>query len=223
MSINKKLLLRNRILGVLIRDARQVAKKTPEECASFVGIPYDAFVDIEAGRRSISLPELEAFANLANIPLDHFWGDKLIKTNGKKTPPTVATYTLRNRIIGAKLRQARLSAGKSKEACAEAAGISGQKLDEYELGRAPIPIPELESLTSALGISLDSLFESHDRPVHKAPPPPPPVTLSHLSRELEAFVQDPLNAEYLRTAQRLSKLPTDELRRIAETLLEITY
>jgi hypothetical protein len=50
-----------------------------------------------------------------------------------------------------------------------------------------------------------------------------PRAPEHLPEDVQAFVADPLNADYLQTSIRLSKMPAEELRGIAEALLEITY
>ena len=44
-----------------------------------------------------------------------------------------------------------------------------------------------------------------------------------LTPDLRAFIAQPANEGYLRLAQRLSQMPTDQLRSLAESLLEITY
>jgi hypothetical protein len=46
---------------------------------------------------------------------------------------------------------------------------------------------------------------------------------SELPSELQQFVCKPINRPYLELAMRLSDLPVDRLRTVAEGLLEITY
>ena len=44
-----------------------------------------------------------------------------------------------------------------------------------------------------------------------------------LPEEMRAFVAQPVNAMYLRVAMHLAEMPAENIRRIAEGLLEITY
>ena len=46
---------------------------------------------------------------------------------------------------------------------------------------------------------------------------------SDLTPEMQQFVEKPVNQPYLEIAMRLSELPVDKLRTLAESLLEITY
>jgi hypothetical protein len=44
-----------------------------------------------------------------------------------------------------------------------------------------------------------------------------------LPPELVNFISNPINKQYLLLASNLSRMPADQLRRIAEALLEITF
>ncbi len=224
MSISDKLLVRNKILGVLIRDARLARGKIQDECAIFLGISPGRFSEMEYGARPISLPELEAFAYLVDIPVEHFFGDQLLKTNGKKQIATENLLALRNRVVGVLLQQARTTAGVTLEACAEHLRIPAGQIAAYESGQTAVPLAELEALSQLFQVPLETFLDDEHNPISKLRQPPPANDpLSHLSPELRAFVLEPLNADYVRTALNLSKMPTEQLRAIAETLLEITY
>ncbi len=69
MSVDERMVLRNKIIGILIRDARLAAGKIQEECAGYLGMSASRFSDIEHGARPLSLPELEAIALLVNVPV----------------------------------------------------------------------------------------------------------------------------------------------------------
>lgn len=61
-------------------------------------------------------------------------------------------------VLGNRLRQERELAGASRDALARVAGVSEQKLAEYERGEKPIPPGCLAAATLALGVSLSLLF-----------------------------------------------------------------
>jgi transcriptional regulator with XRE-family HTH domain len=225
MSLSEKLSLRNKILGVMIRDARHKAGKTQDDCGTFLGMSASTFSDIEYGERPISLPELEAFAFLVDVPLEHFFGDTLLEeTNGAKQPPSDELVELRNRVIGVLLRQARAAAGRTQADCAQFLGLPDSRISAYEYGHTPIPLSELQALAEFLEIPLQVFVDEEHNPIGQQLRRQHTLEeLEHLPQEIQGFVLEPLNVNYLRTALKLSKMPADDLRTIAESLLEITY
>lgn len=225
MTDQTTLTLRAKILGVLLRDARLAAGKSPKECAAVLGMSSRSYTSLETGARSISLPELEVLAYFLDTSLSHFWGDEAITASperGSDINPEELTI-LRHRIVGAQLRQARLNKSISQKELAAAVGIRPSRLKQYEYGQKPVPIPELEALCMILGLKIQNLIEKQG-PVgewdatrraferFKALPP-----------ELQDFVTNPANEHYLRVAMQLSDLSAERLRAIAEGLLDITY
>jgi transcriptional regulator with XRE-family HTH domain len=166
MTTNQKVLLRDRILGVLLRDARLASGRTLEECAAFLGMEPDDLVAIELGRNQITLPKLEAFAFLVDVPVNHFFGDKLLEGNGKR-PPTGELYDLRNRVIGALIRRSRKVSGITLVSCAEALNISEQTLVDYEHGRKAIPLSILQLLSEILDVPTTTFLDKEYNPLLK--------------------------------------------------------
>lgn len=72
LNILDILALRHRIVGALLRQAREEAGKSPEELARLLGCPPERILEYEYGERPIPLPELEALARALNRPLEHF-------------------------------------------------------------------------------------------------------------------------------------------------------
>lgn len=225
MSLSERLLLRNKILGVMVRNARHAAGKTPDACGAFLGVSASTFSDIEHGERPISLPELEAFAYLVDLPLEHFFGDRLLAENGDgKQPPSEDLVKLRNRVIGVLLGQARTAAGRTQAECAEFLGVPDTRVSAYEVGQIPVPLSELEALAALFNITLETFVDEDHNPLNQQLRRKHAVKeLEHLPREVRQFVLEPVNVNYLRTALKLSRLPAEDLRTIAESLLEITY
>ncbi len=67
--------------------------------------------------------------------------------------------TLRAKIIGALIRDARLAAQKSIEECAGIIGVSAQDYEAYELGSKAISLPELEAVAYHLHVQLDHFWD----------------------------------------------------------------
>jgi transcriptional regulator with XRE-family HTH domain len=132
--------------------------------------------------------------------------------------------SLRRKIIGVMLRQARLDGEYTLEEMAAQLGCEADDLTRIELGQGPIALADLQALAEALGLSIDAFVpESSAAPPAPASAETPPADLAHLSPELCAFVQEPINAAYLQIALNLSQMPAETLRQFASGLLEITY
>lgn len=225
MTIQIQVNLRSRKLGVLIRDSRLAGRMTILECARVTGVTAGIFRAWEEGRRSPSLPELEVLSYALNLPLHRFWSkdatsDDAPLTNTMDLPAFVG---IRQRLIGALLRQMRENASISLRALSELSGIATSRLKAYELGERPIPLPELEGLTGLLGGQVEMLFDQTGpigvwmvqqkafQEFLKLPP------------EMQNFVCKPVNLPYLELAKKLSGMSTNKLRSVAEDLLDITF
>jgi transcriptional regulator with XRE-family HTH domain len=131
--------------------------------------------------------------------------------------------SLRHRMVGAQVRQARLGAGLSAEKIAEYLGVDAAQVQAYELGKTPIPLPHLEMLSGLLNRSIREFYDRHG-PVGEWTTQRRAVEdFLRIPLELQEFVSKPINRPYLELAQRLSEMSVDKLRAVAEGLLEITY
>ncbi|MFQ5612835.1 MAG: helix-turn-helix domain-containing protein [Anaerolineae bacterium] len=219
------LVLRRKILGVLIRNARIKAGMSQKELAGALEISSGLLTDIEFGRRDVSLPQLEAMAYLFHIPLSYFWSD------GPIDPPEPEIslkdgMALRRRIIGVLLKQARTQAGHSQKEVAEFLGCTPGRVSSYEFGKNDIPAFELEQLADFLDVSLDYFVDKGLVPQSQQNGRLARQDLEHLadlSDDVREFVLNPANELYLRVAMRLGQLSTETLRALAEGILDITY
>lgn len=224
MTTPSQITLRTKKLGVLIRDARLSARRTPEECARAMGVTKSLFRSYEEGKRAPSLPELELLAYSLKLPVDHFWGKASLSGAESPTEPLdlVRLVELRQRMIGARLRQERTNASLSLKALAEEAGISGARLKAYELGERPIPLPELEALTTALTGRIENFFDQSGPIGQWITDEKSMRQFLQLPKDLQAFVCQPVNRPYLDLARKLSDMSNEQLRSVAEGLLDIT-
>jgi transcriptional regulator with XRE-family HTH domain len=224
MTIQAQVKLRSRKLGVLIRDARLTARWTLLEGARATGVTPGIFRAWEEGRRSPSLPELEILAYSLKIPLGRFWSkdatsDKQTLSDDLNLPAIIG---IRQRLIGALLRQIREKANMSLPALSELSGISIRRLRSYELGERAIPLPELEGLTSLLSGHIDTLFDQAGQIGLWMTQQKAIQELLKFPAELRDFVCKPVNQPYLELAMKLSGMSTDKLRSLAEDILDIT-
>ena len=218
--------VRSKIIGVLIKDARQVRGRSVEECAGRAGCAAATLDAFESGQSSPSLPELELLAYALDVPLSYFWGDTILseqRAPAQSDLPAAEVAALRHRIVGALVRQARQSARLEVADLAESTSLAPASLTAYELGQRPIPLPELEALAARLGVPIEHFLEAQGPVGEWDNTQRAFERFRQLPAELREFVSRPLNESYLRLAQRLSQLPAGELRGIATSLLEITY
>jgi len=224
MDKKTQITIRSKKLGVLIRDARIASRRNLKECADAIGLKVGAFRAYEEGRKSPSLPELETLVYYLDLPIDHFWS----KETKSDTPLPIDSIDLtkllavRQRKIGALLRQERTNASISIRNLAHETSISGARIKAYELGERPIPLPELEVLISALGGRIESFFDRNG-PIGQWMTNEEAIqSFLELPEELREFASKPVNRPYLELAMKLSSMSKDKLRSVAEDLLDIT-
>lgn len=217
--------IRAKKLGVLIYDARISSRHSIKECADAIGVTEEMFQAYEAGTKSPTLPEIELLAYYLEIPLSHFWSRQSISesSTSRAVPHAARLIQLRQRMIGALIRQVRTNSNLSARDITDRVGISEADLRAVELGERALSLPELDLLVSALGGHID-FFMDQKGPVGEWRAQQKAIQeFLELSPEIQQFVSKPLNRPYLELAMRLSDLSVEKLRNVAEGLLEITY
>ncbi|HXD11805.1 MAG TPA: helix-turn-helix transcriptional regulator [Anaerolineales bacterium] len=225
MAIKSQIAIRSKTLGLLIRDARTAARRSVTECSQAIGIKPGLFRAYEEGRKAPSLPELEALVYFLDLPIDHFWSKEI--KSGKPLPheklDLAKLLAVRQRKIGALLRQERMNASVSIRNLAHATGISSARIKSYELGERPMPLPELEALAKSLGGRIESFFD-RTGPIGQWLMGEEAIRdFLELPIELRQFVALPVNRPYLELAMKLSNMSKDKLRSVAENILDITF
>ncbi len=218
------LALRRKIMAVLILGARLKAGKTKRDCAAALDMSVAAYSACEDGRHDLSLPELEMLANFLKTPVSVFFDKPERLVVEEPELPREQILDLRQRIIGALLRKARVERGKTPKDVADAIGVSAQRLTEYEFGAKPVPVAQLQELADVLNVSMSYFIDEGVGVIGEQ------ELLRHqfdrfgdLPEDVRRFVANPSNLSYLRVAQRLSDMTTAQLRNIAAAILDITY
>jgi transcriptional regulator with XRE-family HTH domain len=218
--------IRTRKLGILLTDARLASRHSIEECAAVMGVSVEQYKQYENGQAAPTLPECEALAYHLNVNLEHFWGSQALSPKASQNEPSnwnERLRPLRDKMIGAKLRALRNKQNISLPELAEATGLNEQDLKQYEFGSKTLPLPALEILATTLNTRIEEFFDQHG-PIGKWRDQNETLQkFSELPDELQSFVCVPVNRPYLELAMRLSELNVEKLRKVAESLLEITY
>lgn len=224
MEAAQTVAIRNKIIGILVRRARSDARKSQRECAEALGISPGMFSQCEQGRRGFSLPELEALAHLFEVPPASLWDDELASVSETERLPLPQMLALRRKMLAIQFRQCREEAELSRREMAQLLGCSTYRVSQYERGKRDIPLAELELVADACEQRLADFVDEEMIPLGQAERRRQTLArLDDLPPDVRDFVLNPTNALYLRIAMLLSTMKADDLRQIAETLLDITY
>ena len=224
MDFRAQITIRAKKLGLLIRAMRLVERRDIKECADAIGVSPALFRAYEEGRRSPSLPDLELLVYYLKLPIRRFWGNEI----PSEAPSPTASLdlpqlrSLRQRMIGARLRQERDKANMTIAHLSQETGLPSSRLNSYELGERPIPLPFLEALLSVMNGRIDTFFDQSGPVGQWMAGQKAMDKFLELPPEIQAFVCQPVNRPYLELAMKLSEMSKERLRSVAEGLLDIT-
>jgi transcriptional regulator with XRE-family HTH domain len=217
--------IRNKTIGVLVRQARLKAGRSQEACAGLLGCDASEFDRFELGQAGLSLPQLEALAYLFDVAPESLWDQTSASPEeaAEEGQSLDQLMRLRTKVLGIKLRQCRLAAGLSEEEIAQALGQPATVITEYELGKRQIPLAELEVAAEECGQPLT--FFRDDPMIPLGPSIQGRQDLAELEQlpaDIRQFIVDPNHALYLRIAVLVSAMDAGELRQMAEAILGAT-
>jgi transcriptional regulator with XRE-family HTH domain len=211
-------MLRTKMVGALIRKSRQDSGQSVEDTAQAIGLNPSVLNEYESGKRGIPLPDLELLCFHLKVDIEGILASKPSSSEPAQEIKPDVLRPLRQRIIAAQLRKLRQEKVDELETVADAVGIAVENLEEYERGKNPIPLAELEALSEYYDASFD-LFMAHEGPLASKTATPPVEAALDLPEDLSDFVRQPANIPYLRLAVVLRQMPEEELRRFAQSLL----
>lgn len=216
--------IRAKMVGVLLRDARQNAGRTLAECASILRISIDQFEAWELGEDTPSLPQLELAAYFLGVPISHFWGATTYEQERVDHDENahIEYQAIRDRMIGVLLRQAREELHLSLDELSAESGLPAAQIERYELGEIPTPMHELSALASKLRKTMRYFLESSSYIGDFLALREEWQHFAEMPDELRRFAANPLHVGFLEIAMQLSQMPTERLRRVGESILNIT-
>ena len=214
--------IRAKMVGVLLRDARLNADRSADDCARLLRVTPQQIEAWEFGEGVPSLPQLELLANYLDVPVSHFWSTETISGSGGHSDIQKEYLALRDRMVGALLRQAREDSNVTLDALSQASHLSVDQITRYELGELPIPIHELSVLVSGVNRNMSYFLESSSFIGQLLAARQEWKDFADMPEDVRRFAANPLNAGFIEFAVMLSQMPTDKLRQMAESMLEIT-
>lgn len=215
--------IRAKMVGVLLRDARLSAARTIEDCARLLQVAPEEVEAWEFGHQVPTLPQLELLAYYLDVPVSHFWSTETLKVSRAGKEHIQPDYVLlRNRMIGALLRQAREEAEITLDDLSDACGIPAASIAAYELGEAAPPMHELSVLASGVKQNIDYFLESTSQIGELLVMREKWKHFADLPEDVREFASDPTNIGFIHIALMLSQMPTDRLRQVGASILDIT-
>ncbi|MBN1658698.1 MAG: helix-turn-helix domain-containing protein [Anaerolineae bacterium] len=226
MAASQQIAIRNKIVGILVKQVRTRSGISRRECAELLGCSPEAFAQYEQGELGLSLPQIEALAYLLGVPPASLWDDEHGSTapGRQEAVPMGQIMALRRKMVAIEFRKCRASSGLTTAEAASLLACTPETIPEFESGKADIPLAALEIAAGWCGKALGDLVDEETPLLSKAQQEREILArLEELPADVRDFVLRPTNALYLRIAMLLSAMKADSLRQIAETLLDITY
>ncbi len=207
--------LRAKILGVIIRKARQDVELSAEDCARYLGEPPKTIEAWEYGQSAPSLAQLESLADCFQLSN----GSELL---GQR-PHKLGEYArLRQRLAGALLRSARRANDNSLRDLGAQTGLDAELLTRYEFGETAIPVHHLAILARALGRDISYFEDSADlgRRVMEDKLGET-IRANDDEAQIKEFAADGRNEPFIRLAMAFRDIDRDDLGRLASALAAI--
>ena len=164
MTEQQEILLRNKVLGATLRQARKKSGKSLKETAALIGTNPGRLSAYERGLKAISLPELELFAFQLDLPIRGLLGDDVSSTSSKSDIDPKVMISLRRRMIGALLKIHRIESNLSIRKLSRESQLPASRISAYERGSRSIPLNDLEILAEKLGRKPEEYIDS-DGPI----------------------------------------------------------
>ena len=211
-------------MGVLLKTARTQRGESKKSCGEVIGTTSRMITKYENGEKSPSLPELEVLAYFLDVPLDSFWEDISPADQDKMEAlkNLEQRMELRNLKIGASLKKFRKEAKLSMKDVSERIGLTTYRIKSYENGKFAVPVAELNALMRLYGREIGELVVDKGPIADWAHAIRASAEFVDLPKDLQEFVIKPINRPYLEVAQKLSLMSVDQMRNVAEGLLDIT-
>jgi len=225
MSEDPSFSSRARQIGLRLSSHRETKRLRVSEVAALLNISPSRYKAYENGSQIPSLPELEVLAINLNIAITTLLShdEQAAEVIATDAIQTMKFMQLRQRIIATRLKKALEDAEIPRAEIAAALHIKPKELSNYLTGKKPIPIAMLEVLCRIASIAVQSLYGTHGSVGERLTQAERIAGYKQLPPDLQDFLAQPINRPYVDLAHRLSNLPVDKLRSIAEGLLDITF
>ncbi len=202
-----------KIIGILIRAARERTGKPLKKCAAVIGRSPATFRKIEAGTTEIGVAELVSLSRFLGVPIEYFFSEDVTLTDQDTAHFRLSQSAEQQAQIGKQLQEARRQAGLKQKELASALGCSTRMISQYEQGKRDLPAGHALQLMEILDLSLPQLLPDEALAAQ--------YQMNSIPDEVRQFVLNAENLPYIQAAMRLQKMAPADLQRLAAILDEI--
>ncbi|NLF49906.1 MAG: helix-turn-helix domain-containing protein [Leptolinea sp.] len=243
-TMTQRLELRNRILGAMIMQARLRRNFSRDDLSYATNIPLEQLIEYELGQEPIPVTDLEDITRMMQIDIIDWIDSYAIPTRDMIFRPYKIGDLPSSTDSPAEIQpedavkeQVKTPDQPCEEKLVPEVQVVINEVRPAEIPAPIIPEPQPTPPQPALDVSKEDktvntepakqesavVDQKETTEIASVPPELEVLAKAELSKELVDFISNPINREYLLLANNLSRMPADQLRRIAESLLEITY
>jgi len=196
-TMQQRLELRNRILGAMIMQTRSRKNLSRDDLAILTDLTIEDITAYELGLIPLPVTDLEEITRILQIEVNEWIDSYAIPTRemiSRSVKPAEPERV-----------QEQVSPSIPNPLVVETSVPAAQVAPGIPVDAPPMVVKQSETGESIVISDLEALL--NDR----------------IPKELADFIANPVNKQYLLLASNLSHMPADQLRRIAESLLEITF
>lgn len=200
-TMQQRLELRNRVLGAMIMQTRSRKNLSRDDLATMTALSLEEITAYELGILPLPVTDLEEITRILQIEV-HDWIDSY----------AIPTRDMIRPVRTVEPEQVQEQAAQPAPAPVAAEPPTPTSVTPVMPVETPVQVMETVPVTTqaVAGESIEiSDLES--------------LLNDRIPKELADFIANPVNKQYLLLASNLSHMPADQLRRIAESLLEITF
>lgn len=206
-----------------LTKAREFRQFTLKFCSQLLGIPAGRLRNYEKGKSLPSLPEIEALAFIYGLPVSALFSPQRIRSIIRE-PDTSKLQMLMNihhHIISTRLKIAFDRSGKTVKEISKASGMTGARIQKYFNNTSEIPFDDLISLSNALGLEIQSLFDTESSLGQWQAQQERMTLFAELPQDIQEKVIDNANLPYVTAARNLKALDRQSLQALSDALEKI--
>ena len=206
-----------------LQKAREYRGLSLKDCCSLLGIPTNKLLNYEKGKYVPSLTELEALSYIYSVPLAALflpekYPDLFKVPNAEQLKQLLQ---IRQHIISTTLQIALEKTGRSLKVISKQSGVSLSKVKRYFGGETDIPVDDLQRLSGALDLDLNSLMDSESpiglwQDLQKKK-----IAYAQLSETARDFLNKKDNWPYMDAIGKMKLVEPGKLETIAESLRQL--
>jgi len=207
-----------------LQKARNFRGISLKDCGSLLGIPANKLLNYEKGKYVPSLNELEALSYIYSVPLEALFYPEEYPDIFKVPDAEHLSQLLqiRKRIISTTLQIAFEKTGKSLKELSKTAGVSVSKVKRYLHGMIDIPIGDVQRLTSALNLDINSLMDSESQIGQWQELQKKKIAFASLPDEARNFLNKKENWPYMDVVEKMKLIEPGKLESFAESIHKLT-